>query len=106
MKISGAEVFVCCPGRNFVTLKVSTDQGVYGLGSLRSPWQPRCTLTFRSPISASRNTCATPRKQTSFFPTHIPLRMAICIRATPRDSGSISMRHSLKDSPTSGRTWQ
>jgi mannonate dehydratase len=25
-------VFVCCPGRNFVTLKISTDEGVYGLG--------------------------------------------------------------------------
>jgi len=32
MKITDAKVSVCCPGRNFVTLKVSTDQGVYGLG--------------------------------------------------------------------------
>lgn len=32
MKITDAKVFVCCPGRNFVTLKVYTDQGVYGLG--------------------------------------------------------------------------
>ena len=32
MKITGAKVIVCSPGRNFVTLKVFTDQGVYGLG--------------------------------------------------------------------------
>lgn len=32
MKITDARVIVCSPGRNFVTLKVMTDQGVYGLG--------------------------------------------------------------------------
>jgi len=32
MKITGAKVFVSSPGRNFVTLKVYTDMGVYGLG--------------------------------------------------------------------------
>jgi len=32
MKITDAKVIVCSPGRNFVTLKVMTDQGVYGLG--------------------------------------------------------------------------
>jgi len=32
MKITDAKVIVCCPGRNFVTLKIFTDQGVYGLG--------------------------------------------------------------------------
>jgi len=32
MKISGAKVIVTCPGRNFVTLKIETDQGVYGIG--------------------------------------------------------------------------
>jgi len=32
MKITRAEVVVTCPGRNFVTLKVTTDQGVHGLG--------------------------------------------------------------------------
>ena len=32
MKITGARVIVTCPGRNFVTLKIETDQGVYGLG--------------------------------------------------------------------------
>jgi mannonate dehydratase len=32
MKITDAKVIVCSPGRNFVTLKIMTDQGVYGLG--------------------------------------------------------------------------
>lgn len=32
MKITDAKVFVCSPGRNFVTLKIYTDQGIYGIG--------------------------------------------------------------------------
>ena len=32
VKIVDARVIVCCPGRNFVTLKVLTEDGVYGLG--------------------------------------------------------------------------
>ena len=32
MKISAAKVIVCCPGRNFVTLKLQTDDGLTGLG--------------------------------------------------------------------------
>ena len=32
MKITAARVLVTCPGRNFVTLKIETDQGVYGIG--------------------------------------------------------------------------
>jgi len=32
MKITNARVIVCCPGRNFVTLKIETDEGLTGLG--------------------------------------------------------------------------
>jgi mannonate dehydratase len=32
MKITSARVIVCCPGRNFVTLKVETDAGLAGIG--------------------------------------------------------------------------
>jgi mannonate dehydratase len=32
MKITAAKVIVCSPGRNFVTLKIETDEGLTGLG--------------------------------------------------------------------------
>src|SRR3954464_12278654 len=32
MKIVDAKVIVCCPGRNFVTLKLTTEDGLTGLG--------------------------------------------------------------------------
>jgi len=32
MKIKDAKVIICSPGRNFVTLKIYTDEGIYGLG--------------------------------------------------------------------------
>ena len=32
MKIVDAKVIVCCPARNFVTLKITTEDGIYGLG--------------------------------------------------------------------------
>lgn len=32
MRITGAKVIVCSPGRNFVTLKITTEDGISGLG--------------------------------------------------------------------------
>src|SRR5213592_4541529 len=32
MKITACRVIVCSPGRNFVTLKIETDEGVHGIG--------------------------------------------------------------------------
>src|SRR3981189_386769 len=32
MKITDAKVIVCSPGRNFVTLKITTEDGLHGLG--------------------------------------------------------------------------
>lgn len=32
LRINDAKVVVCGPGRNFVTLKITTDDGIYGLG--------------------------------------------------------------------------
>ncbi len=32
MKINDIEVIITCPGRNFVTVKIVTDEGVYGIG--------------------------------------------------------------------------
>ena len=45
MKITDAKVLICSPGRNFVTLKIYTDQGMYGLGD--------CTLNGRELSVAS-----------------------------------------------------
>jgi mannonate dehydratase len=32
MKITDARLFICSPDRNFVTLRIDTDEGIYGLG--------------------------------------------------------------------------
>jgi mannonate dehydratase len=32
VKIVDAKVIICCPGRNFVTLKLTTDEGITGIG--------------------------------------------------------------------------
>src|ERR1700761_6719067 len=32
MKITNASLILCSPDRNFVTLKIETDEGIYGLG--------------------------------------------------------------------------
>ncbi len=32
MKVAAARVIVTCPGRNFVTLKIDTDEGLHGIG--------------------------------------------------------------------------
>src|SRR6201994_4168413 len=32
MKITAAKLIICSPDRNFVTLKILTDEGIYGLG--------------------------------------------------------------------------
>src|SRR6202789_1148369 len=32
MKITAARLIICSPDRNFITLRVETDEGIYGLG--------------------------------------------------------------------------
>ena len=32
MRIADVKVITSCPGRNFVTVKIVTDEGVYGIG--------------------------------------------------------------------------
>ena len=36
MKITSAEVFIGGPGKNYVTLKIMTDAGIYGIGDALS----------------------------------------------------------------------
>lgn len=38
MKIVKAEVFVTCPGRNFVTLKITTEDGITGPWGCHPKW--------------------------------------------------------------------
>jgi len=45
LKITNAEVFVGGPGKNYVTLKIETDEGIYGLGD--------ATLNNRETLPAS-----------------------------------------------------
>lgn len=46
MKITEAKVIVCCPGRNFVTLKIYTDAGIYGLGDATLNGREKAVATY------------------------------------------------------------
>ena len=46
MKIVAARVIVTCPGRNFVTLKIETDQGVYGIGDATLNGRERSVVSY------------------------------------------------------------
>ena len=46
MKITGARTIVTCPGRNFVTLKIETDQGVYGIGDATLNGRERSVVSY------------------------------------------------------------
>ncbi len=46
MKIISAKVIVTCPGRNFVTLKIMTDQGVYGIGDATMNGREKAVVAY------------------------------------------------------------
>lgn len=46
MKIVDAKVIVTCPGRNFVTLKITTDQGVYGIGDATLNGREKAVVSY------------------------------------------------------------
>jgi|TARA_B110000211_G_scaffold234966_1_gene307873 mannonate dehydratase len=46
VKIEAIKVFVCSPGRNFVTVKVMTDAGVYGLGDATVNGREMAVVTY------------------------------------------------------------
>jgi L-alanine-DL-glutamate epimerase-like enolase superfamily enzyme len=71
MKITSARVIVTCPGRNFVTLKIETDQGVYGIGD--------ATLNGRE------------KAVVSYLEDHVIRALSAWTRAIPRTSGNISI---------------
>jgi len=46
MKITHAKVIVCSPSRNFVTLKVATDAGLYGLGDATLNGREKAVVSY------------------------------------------------------------
>ena len=46
MKITNAKVILTCPGRNFVTLKIMTDQGIFGLGDATLNGMEKAVIAF------------------------------------------------------------
>jgi mannonate dehydratase len=46
MRIRAARVIVTSPGRNFVTLKIETDQGVYGIGDATLNGRERAVVAY------------------------------------------------------------
>jgi len=46
VKIVQTKVIVCSPGRNFVTLKIETDEGVYGLGDATLNGREKSVVSF------------------------------------------------------------
>ena len=46
MKITSATVIVTCPGRNFVTLKIVTDEGVHGLGDATLNGREKAVVSY------------------------------------------------------------
>ena len=71
MKITNAYVNITSPGRNFVTLKIETDEGIHGLGD--------GTLNGREQAVAS------------YLTDHVIPCLLGAIRFRPKISGSISI---------------
>ena len=72
MKIVEARVIVTCPGRNFVTLKIMTDDGLTGVGDatlngrelavasyLTRPRRPGCSSAAIRPASRTPGSTST-----------------------------------------------
>ncbi|UCH15875.1 MAG: bifunctional D-altronate/D-mannonate dehydratase, partial [Bacteroidales bacterium] len=59
MKITKGEVIVCSPGRNFVTLKLYTDEGIYGLGDATLNGREKAVVSYLEdyciPLLAGKN---------------------------------------------------
>ncbi len=46
MNIRDIKVFICSPGRNFVTVKITTDSGIYGLGDATLNGREMAVVTY------------------------------------------------------------
>ena len=65
MKITAARVIVTCPGRNFVTLKIETDEGITGIGDATLNGRELAVATYLTehviPVLIGRDPSALPR---------------------------------------------
>jgi mannonate dehydratase len=46
VKITQAKVIVTCPGRNFITLKIETDEGLYGVGDATLNGREKAVVSY------------------------------------------------------------
>ncbi len=46
MRITAAKVIVACQGRNFVTLKIETDQGLHGIGDATLNGREKAVIAY------------------------------------------------------------
>lgn len=46
MKITDTKIIICSPNRNFVTLKILTDEGIYGLGDATLNGREKAVVTY------------------------------------------------------------
>jgi L-alanine-DL-glutamate epimerase-like enolase superfamily enzyme len=53
LPITAAHVIVTCPGRNFVTLKLQTARGIYGIGDATLNGRELAVMLTRSRIFGS-----------------------------------------------------
>lgn len=84
MKIVKAEVFVACPGHHFITVKITTDEGLYGVGGAHqiediwqffykgAYWRHRpVTISAISAMTSKEISLFTPRLNSPRYPTVI-----------------------------------
>ncbi len=86
MKIVKAEVFVTCPGRNFVTLKITTEDGITGLGDATLNGRELSVASYfaGSPLSAAYwSRCAPYRRYIGSFSIKVLTGVAVRLRCRP-----------------------
>ncbi|GAB2932859.1 hypothetical protein GCM10011328_34860 [Hafnia psychrotolerans] len=71
MKIVKAEVSVTCPGHHFITVKITTDEGLYGVGDahqIEDIWQffYKGAYWRRGPVTMSAISAMTSKKISLF----------------------------------------
>ena len=97
MRITDANVIVCSPGRNFVTLKLVTEDGVYGLGDATLNGRE---LAVASYLSRSRRAAAhRPRRAAHRGHLAVPLQRRVLAPRAGDDDRDRRGRHGALGHP-------